>query len=134
MDITSYTDFIDAARQQPEPQRLLFVFAAAELPENASVDQQAGFESGRGGALAPVMCVDKLPDELGSFTELVAESQQMGKHWDVVFAASLSGRGGVAPSSSEADQPFNTMIESIRQGNLARFLAFNREGALLQFY
>ncbi|MEW9900785.1 ribonucleotide reductase subunit alpha [Chitinivorax sp. PXF-14] len=134
MDITSYTDFIDAARQQPEPQRLLFVFAAAELPENANADQQAGFASGQGGSLAPVMCVDKLPGELGGFAELVAESQHMGKHWDVVFAASLSGKGGVAPDSAAADQPFNMMIESIRQGNLSRFLAFDRDGALLQFF
>ena len=33
MEISSFDDLLRAARQQPEPQRLLFVFAGAELPE-----------------------------------------------------------------------------------------------------
>lgn len=134
MNISSYADFITAASQQPQPQRLLFVFAAAELPENASKGQKIHFEAGKGGALAPVMCVDKLPAELGDFADLVKESSQMGKHWDIAFASSLSGKAGAAPSSQDADQPLNQMVEMIRQGNLSRFLAFNRAGELVQFH
>lgn len=133
MNISSYTDFIAAAKQQPQPQRLLFVFTAAELPDNASKGQRIRFEAGQGGTLAPIMCVDKLPAELGDFAGLVAESQQMGKHWDVVFASSLSGKAGQVPSGQDADQPLNQMVEMIRQGRLERFLAFNRAGELLQF-
>lgn len=132
MNITCYADFITAARQQPQPQRLLFVFAAAELPENPSKGQRIRFEAGQGGALAPVMCVDKLPEELGDFAELVKESAQMGKHWDIAFASGMSGKGGKAPSSQDADQPLNQMVEMIRQGNISRFLAFTRDGELVQ--
>jgi len=132
VNITSYADFITAAGQQPQPQRLLFVFAAAELPENASKGQRLRFEAGQGGTLAPVMCVHKLPAELGAFADLVAESQQMGKPWDIAFASSLSGKGGKPPSSQDADQPLNQMVEMIRQGRLERFLAFNRAGELVQ--
>ncbi len=35
MDISSFDDLLQAARLQPEPQRLLFVFAAVE-PRNGS--------------------------------------------------------------------------------------------------
>ena len=35
MDITHFDDFLAAARQQSEPQRLLFTFAVAELPGDA---------------------------------------------------------------------------------------------------
>ena len=35
LNIASFEDFLRAARQQPEPQRLLFVFTGAELPKAA---------------------------------------------------------------------------------------------------
>ena len=34
MNIASFDDLLVAARQQPEPQRLLFVFAGVELPND----------------------------------------------------------------------------------------------------
>jgi len=33
MNISNFPDLLNAARQQPEPQRLLFVFTQSELPE-----------------------------------------------------------------------------------------------------
>ncbi len=132
MNITCFADFLTAATQQPQPQRLLFVFAAAELPDNPSKGQQMRFEAGQGGALAPVMCVDRLPAELPGFEALLAESQQMGKHWDIVFASGIAGKGGQAPSSQDADQPLNQMVEMIRQGHIERFLTFTRQGELVQ--
>jgi hypothetical protein len=65
--ITTFADLLDAARQQSEPQRLLFVFVGASLPEGASAEQRASFEAGESGELAPLMCVDKDPAALGSF-------------------------------------------------------------------
>ena len=53
MDITHFDDFLAAARQQSEPQRLLFTFAVAELPGDANAAQKAAFERGEGGALCP---------------------------------------------------------------------------------
>jgi len=56
-----------AAKQQPEPQRLLFLFLKASLPEDHGEEEADRFHSGQGGALQPIMCVDKTADELGSW-------------------------------------------------------------------
>ncbi|MCK6507657.1 ribonucleotide reductase subunit alpha, partial [Myxococcota bacterium] len=47
-------------------------------------------EQGEGGALVPVMYVDKKPDELQSFEELVEESRHTGQSWDMMFVGCLS--------------------------------------------
>ena len=132
MNITSYDDLIQAARAQPQPQRLLFAFAKAELPDNAGSAERAGFAEQRGGALAPVMCVDKTTDELGSFADLVAESKHTGKEWDIVFVTTMSGRNGKPPASSEAEAPLNMMVTYIHTGQIGQFLAFGRDGELKQ--
>ena len=101
MDISSFDDLLLAAGQQSEPQRLLFVFAASELPEDATEEERVRFESGEGGALKPVMTVDKLPAEVPSFDSLLDESKGTGAHWDIVFVASLSGRAGMVPTARQ---------------------------------
>ena len=88
--IASFEDLLRAARAQAEPQRLLFVFASAVLPEDSTPEQRAGFAAGQGGALEPLMSVDKAPEELGSFAALVEESRQFGPDWSIVFVASLA--------------------------------------------
>lgn len=130
--LSSYDDFIDAAQKQPEPQRLLFVFAKAEMPEKATAEQQERFQRGEGGNLNPVLCVDKLPEEVNDFQVLLQESQHTGVDWDIAFAASMSGLIGVPPTPEQADQPLKMMVESIKGGNIANFLAFNRQGELLR--
>ena len=57
MDISSFDGLLQAARMQPEPQRLLFVFAAVELPDDATPAQRARFEAGQG---AEVVAIDDL--------------------------------------------------------------------------
>lgn len=131
MEITSFDELLQAARQQPEPQRLLFVFARAVLPENSTPEQRAGFAAGQGGALEPLMSVDKAPEDLGSFAALVEESRQFAADWSMVFVASLSGRNGRAPTSEEADRSLQDMIESIKAGSFASFIPFDRQGAPL---
>lgn len=133
MEIASYPDLLQAARSQRLAQRLLFVFAAAELPERHTEGQLQRFESREGGTLAPVMCVDKLPDELGDFAALVAESDKTGQHWDIVFVASLSGNDGAAPASDAAEQSLKKMVNAIHQGMISKFLAFNRSGEIVSF-
>ncbi len=128
----SFVDVLHAARDQPEPQRLLLVFAAAELPRDATADEKAAFERGEGGALAPRVCVDRQPEEIASFAALVRESEQTGVVWDILFVAGLSGRGGVPPNSDEAVQPLKMMVEAIKGGRIADFLAVNRMGMLVQ--
>jgi hypothetical protein len=132
MTLSSYSDLLATARAQTEPPRLLFAFAKAELPEQADADARAAFEQGRGGALRPVMCVDKTLAELGTFAELVDESRHTGADWDIVFVSTLAGRHGHAPTTLEAEAPLNMMVTYIHSGQIERFLAFNRDGELLQ--
>ncbi len=128
VNISSFDDLLRAARAQPAPQRLLFVFAGAEMPEDGTPEQRAGFAAGQGGALAPLMSVDKTPEELSTFAALVAESRQFAPDWAIVFVGSLSGRDGRAPTSTEADQSLQRMIESIKTGAFGAFIPFDRQG------
>ena len=133
MNISSFDDLLRAAREQSEPQRLLFVFANAVLPDDSTPEQRARFEAGQGGALAPLMSVDKAPEDLGTFAALVAESRQFGHDWAIVFVASLSGRDGRAPTSEEADRSLQRMIESIKTGLFGSFIPFDRQGQPMLF-
>lgn len=142
------------AGEQPEPQRLLFVFAAAALPDDASPAERDRFAAGVGGTLAPVICVDKAPDELTNFDALVAESRSIGRAvqsgnagqaeeadetsavragWQVVFAAGLSGRNGQAPSAGQITQALEAMVERVRNATFGAFLALDRSGKTLRF-
>lgn len=128
MSISSFDDLLQAAHQQAEPQRLLFVFASADLPDDSTPEQRDRFLAGQGGALVPMMYADKLPEELATFADLVRESEQFGKAWTIVFASTLSGSRGIAPTSDEAEKPLQRMVESIKAGTLGAFIPFDREG------
>lgn len=135
MDISSFDDLLQAARMQPEPQRLLFVFAAVELPDDATPAQRARFEAGQGGALVPLMCVDKTPQELPSFAALVEEARQFtapGHDWAMVFAAAMSGTLNKAPTSADAEAPLQKMVEAIRQGQIGAYIPFDVEGCAVR--
>lgn len=132
MEITSYADLINAANLQAEPQRLLFVFARAGLPDDASEEQKEIFFAKTGGTLTPIMCVDMLPDEAADFAGLVEESSHMGGNWDIVFISSMSGQGGVLPESKDADMPLQVMVESIKSGIIDNYLTFDRGGNPVQ--
>lgn len=136
MDKTSAFDqLLQGAAAQPEPQRLLFVFATADLPEDATPAQRQRFAAGNGGTLEPVICVDKGPGELISFEALVTESElsEARAPWHVVFAAGLSGRKGQSPSADTVELALQAMVERIRSGELESFLALDRSGEALQF-
>lgn len=134
MVIESYTDLIQAAQQQHEPQRLLFVLAKAELPDDATASQKSRFAAQQGGSLDPVLCVDKLPEEVAEFSTLLAESERTGIDWDIAFIASMSGRAGQAPSSDEADQPLTLMVNKVKAGSIADFVTVNKKGELIQLF
>ncbi len=55
MEISTFSDLLSAARAQQEPQRLLFVFTAAELADDSTDEERGRFEAGEGGALVPIM-------------------------------------------------------------------------------
>ena len=128
MNISNFDDFLQLARQQAQPQRLLFVFASAELPQDSTTVQREQFLTGKGGALVPAMCVDKTPDEMRTFADLVQESRQFGQEWSIVFAAALAGSGGLAPSSEAAEKPLQRMVEAIKSGTLGTIIPLDRQG------
>ena len=130
-EIQHFDDLLRAARAQAEHQRLLLVFVTAELPDGASVAQREGFARGEGGALMPLMCVDKLPAEIASFDTLVRESREYqlpGQDWQLIFAA---GRGGPSPPGPHAPPTASAREPnggSIKGGAVDGYLAFDRSG------
>ena len=131
---THFDQLRRAAAEQPDPQQLLFVFAAAELPDDATPAQRRRFAAGGGGALAPLMCVAKRPDELTGFDAFVAEARDAGPAWQVVFAAGLSGRGGRAPTQPQVEQALQAMVERVRGGVFDGMLALDAAGEPLRFF
>ncbi len=122
---THFQQLLHTALAQSQPQRLLFVFAGAELPEGASAAERERFAAGRGGALVPLACVDKDPAELTAFAALVAESRNACPPWQIVFIAALSGQGGKPPSSALVDSALHGMVENVRAGRFANYLALD---------
>jgi hypothetical protein len=132
VQIATFEDLVQAARGQPVPQRLLFVFAKAVLPKGANEDEVRRFRSKSGGGLQPLMSVDKRPEDLASFAALVAEADAMSPEWQIVFVAALAGRGAAAPTADDADRNLQLMINTVQAGgDVSRYLAFDRGGDLL---
>ena len=130
---THFQQLLHAAAAQPEYQRLLFVFAGAELPADATSAEREGFEAGRGGALEPLACVDKAVEELSSFEKLVAESRHACPPWQVVFIAGLPGMDGQPPTAEMVDGALDAMVEGVRTGSFGGFLALDPAGEPLSF-
>jgi hypothetical protein len=128
MNISKFDDLLLAASQQVHAQRLLLVFTTAELPDDPTPEQRAGFEAGTGGALVPAMCVHQTPDEIGNFEQLKLQAAQFKRPWRVLFATSLSGKGDDLPAVKDAEHFLGVMEESIRRGRFAGLIAFNAEG------
>lgn len=133
-EIDSFDALLEAARREPEPQRLLMVFVKTVLPEDADEEQSRRFQAGGGGGLIPVMYVDKAEDELSSFADLVEESRQMSEDWQMVLVGCISGQGGRAPTAEDAEEPFKLIIRSIHAGgDLSHLAAFDRDGDPVRF-
>jgi hypothetical protein len=132
MNIQNFNDFLSAARSQSAPQRLLFVFVGAELPDDSTDQQRLSYEAGLGGALVPLMCVDKSPHELDSFDTLVKEAREFGKPWVLVFAAAMGGSVQSPPTSADADKPLMAMVEAIKRGDVSAYLPLDELGIAVQ--
>jgi len=134
INITNYESLLSAAKQQVEPQRLLFVFLKTSLPKDHGAEEASRFYSGEGGELEAVMCVDKTLDELRRFSDLVEESKKMEQDWHIVLVAGLSGRNGVLPNPVEAEQALKAMVQLVQTGgDLSRYIAFDRTGTPIHF-
>lgn len=134
VEITDFRSLLEAARAESDPQQFLFVFARTELPDEHDSEQAQRFQAGHGGALVPVMYVDKMPGELTTFEALVAESQQMSDNWQVVIVAILGGFNGQPPAPEQTEDAFKNLIGTLKAGgNMSQLLAFDRDGEPLQF-
>jgi hypothetical protein len=123
-----FQQLLRAAADQTQSQRLLFVFVGAELPDHPSDEQRKRFLAGDGGALTPLMCVDKAPHDLADFDALVAESRLAGPPWQLVFAAGLSGFDGQPPTPSQIDPALEKMVNAVRLGAVGQFAAYSATG------
>ncbi|HET7268654.1 MAG TPA: ribonucleotide reductase subunit alpha [Oleiagrimonas sp.] len=142
-ELDSFDALVQAARMQPEGQRFLMVFVKTELPSAVNGAQVARFEAGMGGALVPVMYVDKGRYEVNGFDALVAEAEQTGKtlgkdnlssEWDMVIVGCLGGYGGREPTAADAEQPLQNLLQAIRAGrSLMHLAAFDRNGDPVRF-
>ena len=132
MDSSHFNDLLAAARQQPDAQRLLLVFAAASLPAGATAEQRAHFAAGQSGELAPLMCVDKDPADLGDFAALQAQASAMGQDWALVFAAALPGHGRQGPAPAQVEAALTRMVDAVKSGNLGGMVPFDRQGDAVQ--
>jgi hypothetical protein len=132
-DPSHFEQLLQAAAAQPEPQLLLFVFAAAQLPADATPAQRQRFEQGLGGALEPLACVDKGLQELTTFEALVEESRSASPPWQVVFVAGLAGSNARPPAPDVVDVALKAMVEGVRSGQFGAWLALDARGEPLQF-
>lgn len=142
MMLDSFDALLQAAREEPEPQRFLLVFVKTALPDDADEAQVTRFEAGQGGGLVPVMYVDKGENELADFTGLAAEAQQAsktwGEHmaadWDMVLVGCMAGLGGREPTSADAEEPLKHIVRTIHAGgSLNHLAAFDRRGNPVRF-
>lgn len=134
VEIDSFDTLLEAARAEPEPQRLLMVFVKTVLPDDADEAQRRNYEAGRGGGLVPVMYVDKTEEEMTGFADLVEESRALSDEWHIVLVGCLAGRNGRSPSPEDAEEPLKGIIRNIHAGgDLSGLIAFDRDGYPIRF-
>ncbi|NCT84566.1 MAG: ribonucleotide reductase subunit alpha [Comamonadaceae bacterium] len=124
MNIEHFNDLLAMARAQPEPQRLLMVFATADCEPDATPAQRAAHAAGTGGVLRPLMCVDKDPAELRDFDALAAEARRAGPAWQLVFTAALAGR----TTAGEIQHMLELLVKRVEAGEFGGLLPFNPAG------
>lgn len=120
--IKLFKELLTMAKEQESPQRILMLFANAEAvnPKKSKKHQR--------GTISPVMCVDKLPEELTTFQSLVKEADSIEKNWNFVFFACLGSEGKNAPTTDEAEPYLNKMANDVETGNnIGRYVIFDRE-------
>ena len=120
--MSAFQDLINKSQEEKEPQRLLFLFAKARSMMGGPM------HSYQSGTIDPIMCVDKLPEELTCFDDLVKEADEHTKEWDFILVSSFSGKNGVVPTSDEADPYLKQMTNMLLEGkDLTQFLIWNRK-------
>ncbi len=119
--LTSFHDLLEMAKIQDEPQRLLLVLARTEA-------KGSNGKTHHSGTISPIVCTDKLPDEIESFAALVSEADEVSKDWNMVLVASLGGADGEPPTSEAAAPYLEKMVKDVMTGqDLSRYLILDRD-------
>ena len=79
--MSKFQELLAMARYQAEPVKLLMLFTKSSI-ETASKEVNKGY-------IQPVMCVDKLPEELSDFASLSKEADVINPDWDLIFITSI---------------------------------------------
>lgn len=115
MTITNFSDLISHAKNEPNPQQFLFLFAKADSKRNAFMTSHSS------GTIIPVMCVDRPADELSTFKALIEEADKITEKWDFIFIGCLN-------ASSDAEPHLTKMSNDVANGNdLSRYVILDRE-------
>jgi hypothetical protein len=118
---SNFRKMINAADSQPEPQRLLFMLAKSEIDSSNE-------ETGHHGTITPILCVDKLPSELSTFEDFVAEADHINNDWDMIFMAGIGGENQQVPTPEEAEPILNKMVDDLMNSqDLSRYMVIDRD-------
>lgn len=125
--MSHFENLLNTAKNEPQPQRILFLFAKA-------IDQAGVMRADcQGGRIEAVMCVDKSPEDLSTFKSLVAEADQQSVNWNLILTSTLSGNGGQNPSDSEILTALQKMSNIFaKQEDLSQFIVWNRQEEIIE--
>lgn len=119
--MSKFQELLSMARYQPEQVKLLMLFTKANV-ENSHNDVNKG-------VIEPVMCVDKLPDELLDYETLCREADAINKDWDLVFITSIAAN----VEASLIDKSMKSMVSDVQTGqNTAMYVVLDREDNLVE--
>lgn len=118
--ISNFEELLKEAKEQDQPQRLLFLLAKTDEKKKKSKHKT--------GTITPVMCVDKLPEDISNFASFITEADSVTKDWDMIMVAGLNGVDGVAPSEEDAEPYLNQMANNVSSGNdISNYVIFDRK-------
>lgn len=122
MNINNFNDLVNEAKKQNIPQRMLFLFAKAESLKGVFAVKH------KSGTITPVMCADKLPEEIKTFQDLVTEADGISRNWNFVFIATFGDNPLQAPSSKDADSYLKRMCDDLAEGkDLSKYVVLDRD-------
>ncbi|MBT3585954.1 MAG: ribonucleotide reductase subunit alpha [Halobacteriovoraceae bacterium] len=124
--MSQFEQLLNRAKNEKQPQQVLLLFAkATDMFSEAKFDHQSG-------TIDSIMCVNKSPDELTNFKNLVSEADQFSKDWNFIFISTLSGCDNQGPSEKDIDLALHKMSNTFANGDdLSQFLVFNRDEQLV---
>jgi len=119
--MSQFEDLLSKAKDESQPQLILFMFAMAKSQQETHMGMKRG-------TIEPVMCVDKMTNELTTFDNLVKEADSHKSDWNFIFVTTLSGKNDAIPSPEEVDPYFRQMTNAVATGeDLSQYIIWDRD-------